>query len=62
MADVVNLRLARKRKQREEAGREAAHNRAAHGRTKAEKRAAQDEHDTQLRRLEGHRLTKPDEQ
>lgn len=37
MADVVNLRTARKAKARDEAATTAAANRAAFGRTKAEK-------------------------
>jgi hypothetical protein len=37
MGDVVNLRIARKRKGRDEAEAEAATNRAKFGRTKAEK-------------------------
>ena len=38
MGDVVNLRIARKRKGRDEAEAEAATNRAKFGRTKAEKK------------------------
>lgn len=38
MGDVVNLRIARKRKVRDEAEAEAATNRAKFGRTKAEKK------------------------
>lgn len=34
---VINLRLARKRKAREQAARQAAENRARHGRTPAQK-------------------------
>jgi hypothetical protein len=37
MAEIVNLRQARKAKQREEAGKQAAANRARHGETKGEK-------------------------
>lgn len=37
MVDIVNLRLARKAKARDEAATTAAANRAAFGRTKAEK-------------------------
>lgn len=39
MADIVNLRRARKAKLREAAATSAAVNRALHGRTKAEKAA-----------------------
>lgn len=38
MGDVVNLRLARKRKGRDQAEADAATNRAKFGRTKAEKK------------------------
>lgn len=39
MAEVVNLRMARKAKKRTEAEAQAATNRAFHGRTKAQKQA-----------------------
>lgn len=39
MGNVVNLRMARKAKKREEAQAQAAANRALHGRTKAQKQA-----------------------
>jgi hypothetical protein len=38
MGDVINLRIVRKRKGRDEAEAEAATNRAKFGRTKAEKK------------------------
>jgi hypothetical protein len=38
MGEVINLRMARKRKGRDEAEAEAATNRAKFGRTKAEKK------------------------
>jgi hypothetical protein len=37
MPEIVNLRLARKARQRSEAERQAAANRASHGETKGEK-------------------------
>ena len=37
MAEIINLRQARKAKVREEANRTAAANRVAHGRSKAER-------------------------
>lgn len=37
MAEIVNLRMARKARARSEAGQAAAENRAKHGRSKAEK-------------------------
>lgn len=39
MGEVVNLRMARKAKKREEAEAQAATNRAAFGRTKAQRQA-----------------------
>ena len=39
MGEVVNLRMARKAKKREEAQAQAATNRALHGRTKAQDKA-----------------------
>ncbi|MDB5688766.1 MAG: hypothetical protein JWL91_642 [Sphingomonas bacterium] len=56
MADIVNLRLARKARTRADAEAAAAANRAAHGRTKAQKQADRTE---QLRRaavLDGARI------
>ena len=41
MAEIVNLRLARKAKKRLEDENQAAANRLAHGRTKAEKRGTE---------------------
>lgn len=43
MAEIVNLRMARKAKARSADKAEAAANRAQHGRTKAEKSASQAE-------------------
>lgn len=43
MAEVINLRQARKAKRRSEAERQAQANRAKHGRTTAEKRRAEAE-------------------
>jgi hypothetical protein len=43
MGDVVNLRIARKRKGRDDAEAEAAANRAKFGRTKAEKKRDEQE-------------------
>ncbi len=58
-AEIVNLRLARKRKARDDEAKRADENRVRFGRTKAEKAnnnqtvAALDRH------LDGHRLTVP---
>jgi uncharacterized protein DUF4169 len=55
MADVVNLRRARKAQQRAEAEREAQANRVAFGRTKTEKKLTQAEKDAARRKHEGHK-------
>lgn len=53
MAKIVNLRLARKARERADAAQAAAENRARFGRTKAE-RAAQEEESARLaRKLDG---------
>ena len=59
MADIVNLRTARKQKARAAREAEAAANRAAFGRPKAERElnAAKEAIDRQ--RLDGHRLDRP---
>jgi len=61
MADVVNLRIARKQAKRRQAEQEAAQRRLAHGRSKAEKtlqRARSDKAETELER---HRLDSEDD-
>jgi hypothetical protein len=55
MAEIVNLRLARKARARTEAEGKAAANRAAHGQTKAERAAAQAHRDALARRVDQHR-------
>ena len=55
MADIVNLREARKAKARADAEVRAAENRVKFGRTKEEKRKAKAEQALDARRLEGHR-------
>ena len=62
MAEIVNLRQARKRRGRAEKSAEADANRARHGRPKAERgldaaRKAQDD-----ARLEGHRIDAPEDE
>ncbi|MBB4657948.1 DUF4169 family protein [Parvularcula dongshanensis] len=59
--EVVNLRLARKRKARAAKEADAAVNRASHGRTKAEKAASKRERETADRLLDGHAIGRPDE-
>lgn len=56
MNEVVNLRRARKARERAEAEAQAAANRAAFGRTKAEKQKSKKEADAMQRTLEGHKL------
>ena len=55
MAEIVNLRLARKRKHRAEKERAAAENRQRHGRTAAEHAVVRQREALEVRRLEGHR-------
>ena len=57
MADVVNLRAARKRSQKKQAEKNAAQNRLAHGRPKSERkvtllRGAKASRDLDLHRIE----------
>ena len=53
MAEIINLRLARKAKQRDAAVREAAANRSRHGETKGEKLRRQQEADRLARVVDG---------
>lgn len=55
MAEIINLRQARKARARVARDVEAAANRAAHGRPKAERRLAEAEAARAARRVEGHR-------
>ncbi|MGH2342066.1 DUF4169 family protein [Segnochrobactraceae bacterium EtOH-i3] len=55
MAEIINLRRARKDRARAEKEQTAADNRVRFGRTKAEKEKAALESDLASRRLEGHR-------
>lgn len=59
MAEIVNLRQARKRKAREESAREAEQNRLLHGRTKAEKTRDRTESEKTVSFLDGHRREPP---
>jgi hypothetical protein len=56
MADVVNLRRARKRKAREIAAAEAADRRVAFGVSQVAREAAQNQRELAERRLAAHRL------
>jgi hypothetical protein len=53
MADIINLRRARKTKQRSEADKTAAENRVIFGRTKAEKTLAKAKEELAARSLDG---------
>ncbi|CAN7292978.1 DUF4169 family protein [Bosea sp. LjRoot237] len=57
MAKIVNLRRARKARDRATAEAQAAQNRIEFGRTKAERKLTEAEKTLAERRLEGHRLT-----
>ena len=55
MAEIINLRQARKRKRRSDKEDAAAANRRTHGRPAAEKTATRLVRDLEARRVEGHR-------
>lgn len=55
MAEIVNLRRARKTKARATAADEAAAKRAAFGRTKAERNLTKAEKEAAERKLDGHK-------
>ena len=61
MGEVVNLRIARKRRRREDEARQADENRVRHGLTKAEKTVARSERRRSVDALDGHRLSKGDQ-
>jgi hypothetical protein len=58
---MVNLRRARKLKERERQQAEAAQKRAVFGRSKAEKRLIESERALAEANLDGRRLAKPDD-
>ena len=61
MGEVVNLRRARKGRDRQRKEAEAAENRIAFGMTKAERRLRDSEREKAERGLDGHRLGRPDD-
>ena len=61
MAEILNLRQARKRKAREDARRKGDENAARHGRTKAEKERGEKLSEIETRRLDGHRREGPED-
>ena len=60
MAEIINLRRARKQRARAEREAEAETNRARHGRTKAEKQHDATDQERHERSLDGHRI-EPDD-
>ncbi len=60
MGDIVNLRLARKRKARQAMEEKAAENRSLHGRTKSDSEQERTERVNRDTFLDGHRLDRPD--
>lgn len=60
MAEIVNLRMARKRKAREDRMRQADENRVRHGQTKAGRHAAETDARRQLATHEAHRRERTD--
>ncbi|MDQ0326686.1 hypothetical protein J2R99_002555 [Rhodopseudomonas julia] len=54
MAEIVNLRTARKRAARQAKEKDAAENRRRHGRSAAERQTERDVLAKETRRLEGH--------
>jgi Domain of unknown function (DUF4169) len=60
LAEIFNLRRARKLKERERGDVEAAENRAIFGRSKAEKGLIERERALTEANLDGRRLAKPD--
>tara|TARA_R110002020_G_scaffold15143_22_gene53866 strand:- start:367 stop:555 length:189 start_codon:yes stop_codon:yes gene_type:complete len=61
MAEIVNLRSARKARRRADEKERAAENRALHGRTKSEKAVEADRRDRAGRHVDGHRRDTDDE-
>ena len=61
MGDIVNLRRARKKRNKRRTDAEAAANRIRFGRPKAERRAIENERAKDERELEARRIVGPDE-
>lgn len=55
MADVINLRQARKSRARSQAAQQAAQARALHGQSLTERRRKQAEDERKVRQLDAHR-------
>ena len=56
MAEIINLRRARKQRARAEAEKAAGQNRIDFGRSKAERSLTEAERDKAARHVDGHRL------
>lgn len=61
MAEIINLRMARKARKRDEAERQAASNRSRHGQTKGERLRQEQEAALRAKQLDGHRRDGPGE-
>ena len=61
MAEIINLRRARKQRTRQDAEAKAEQNRISFGRTKAERTLTEAERDKAARELDGHRLRGEDD-
>lgn len=59
MAEIINLRLARKARTRSKAAEQAAENRARHGRTATERQRQQAETERAASQLDAHLRDKP---
>ena len=62
MGEIVNLRLARKRRDRDERDKAAEANRVQHGLSKAEKHLAEARQELDAKRLDAHRLEPGDDE
>ncbi len=60
MGEIVNLRRARKRKERQREEAVADQNRVVFGRSRAERRLAQSERTIAEANLDAHRIVRPD--
>ncbi len=62
MAEIVNLRMARKRKARDAKERQAQENRQLHGMSKTEHEVARMGRERDLVHIEGHRRERGDDE
>ena len=59
-AEIINLRMVRKQKNRQDKEKTAEDNRRKYGRSKAEREAARQRRETLETHVDGHLLQKPD--